>query len=34
VLVDETLTVVEFTRKKLELEEVFLSMVNGGSDGR
>jgi ABC-2 type transport system ATP-binding protein len=34
VLADEALTVVEFTRKKLELEEVFLNMVNGGSDGR
>jgi ABC-2 type transport system ATP-binding protein len=34
VLADEALTVVEFSRKKFELEEVFLNMVNGGSDGR
>jgi hypothetical protein len=26
--------VVEFSRKKLELEEVFLSLVEGGNDGR
>jgi hypothetical protein len=30
----EALTVVEFSRKKPELEEVFLSMVEGGRDGR
>ncbi len=34
VLAGEALTVVEFSRKKLELEEVFLSMVEGGNDGR
>jgi ABC-2 type transport system ATP-binding protein len=34
VLAGEALTVVEFSRKKLELEEVFLSMVEGGRDGR
>ena len=33
-LAGEALTVVEFSRKKLELEEVFLSMVEGGNDGR
>jgi ABC-2 type transport system ATP-binding protein len=34
VLAGEALTVVEFSRKKLELEEVFLSLVEGGNDGR
>ena len=34
VLAGETLTVVEFSRKKLELEEVFLRIVEGGKDGR
>jgi ABC-2 type transport system ATP-binding protein len=34
VLADEALTVVEFSRKKFELEEVFLSIVEGGNDGR
>jgi ABC-2 type transport system ATP-binding protein len=34
VLASEALTVVEFSRKKLELEEVFLSIVEGGKDGR
>jgi len=34
VLSGEALTVVEFSRKKLELEEVFLSLVEGGNDGR
>jgi ABC-2 type transport system ATP-binding protein len=34
VLADETLTVVEFTRSKFELEDVFMSIVEGGSDGR
>jgi ABC-2 type transport system ATP-binding protein len=34
VLADEALTVVEFSRKKFELEEVFLSIVEGGKDGR
>ena len=31
VLADEALTVVEFSRRKLELEEVFLSIVKGGN---
>jgi len=30
----EALTVVEFSRKKHELEEIFLSLVEGGTDGR
>jgi ABC-2 type transport system ATP-binding protein len=34
VLEGEGLSVVEFGRKKLELEEVFMSMVEGGKDGR
>ncbi len=34
VLADEALTVVEFSRRKLDLEEVFMSMVEGGKDGR
>jgi ABC-2 type transport system ATP-binding protein len=34
VLAGEALTVVEFSRKKLELEEVFLNLVEGGKDGR
>jgi ABC-2 type transport system ATP-binding protein len=34
VLADEALTVVEFSRKKFELEEVFLNIVEGGKDGR
>jgi ABC-2 type transport system ATP-binding protein len=34
VLADGALTLVEFTRKKLELEEVFMSLVEGGKDGR
>jgi ABC-2 type transport system ATP-binding protein len=34
VLAGEALTVVEFSRRKFELEEVFLSMVKGGTDGR
>jgi ABC-2 type transport system ATP-binding protein len=34
VLGGEALTVVEFGRKKHELEEVFLSIVDGGKDGR
>ena len=34
VLADEALTVVEFCRKKFELEEVFLNIVEGGKDGR
>jgi ABC-2 type transport system ATP-binding protein len=34
VLAGEALTVVQFSRKKLELEEVFLSIVEGGTDGR
>jgi ABC-2 type transport system ATP-binding protein len=34
VLAGEALTVVEFSRKKVELEEVFLSIVEGGTDGR
>jgi len=34
VLADEALTVVEFSRRKFELEEVFLSIVEGGTDGR
>jgi ABC-2 type transport system ATP-binding protein len=34
VLDGEALTVVEFSRKKVELEEVFLSIVEGGKDGR
>ena len=34
VLAGEALTVVDFGRKKVELEEVFLSIVEGGNDGR
>jgi ABC-2 type transport system ATP-binding protein len=34
VLADEALTVVEFSRKRFELEEVFLNIVEGGNDGR
>lgn len=34
VLGGDSLTVVEFSRKKLELEEVFLNIVEGGKDGR
>ena len=34
VLADEALTVVEFSRKKFELEEIFMSIVEGGKDGR
>ncbi len=34
VLAGEALTVVEFSRKKVELEEVFLSIVEGGNNGR
>ena len=34
VLAGEALTVVEFSRKKHELEEIFLSLVEGGTDGR
>jgi len=34
VLADRSLTVVEFSRRKFELEEVFLSIVEGGSDDR
>jgi len=34
VLADESLTVVEFSRRKFELEEVFLSIVEGGAHGR
>jgi ABC-2 type transport system ATP-binding protein len=34
VLAGETVTVVEFSRKKVELEEVFLSIVEGGNNGR
>jgi ABC-2 type transport system ATP-binding protein len=34
VLAGGALTVVEFSRKKLELEDVFLTMVEGGKDGR
>jgi ABC-2 type transport system ATP-binding protein len=34
VLAGEALTVVEFSRKKVELEEVFMSIVEGGTDGR
>jgi hypothetical protein len=30
----EALTVVEFSRKEHELEEIFLSLVEGGTDGR
>jgi hypothetical protein len=30
----EALTVVEFSRKKHELEEIFLNLVEGGTDGR
>jgi len=33
VLAGEEITVVEFSRRKLELEEVFLNIVKGGSDG-
>ena len=34
VLADGALTLVEFTRRKLDLEEVFMSMMEGGTDGR
>jgi ABC-2 type transport system ATP-binding protein len=34
VLAGEALTVVEFGRKKVELEEVFMSLVEGGNNGR
>ena len=34
VLAGESLAVVEFSRKKLELEEVFMSLVEGEKDGR
>ncbi|MFN2183003.1 MAG: ABC transporter ATP-binding protein [Anaerolineae bacterium] len=34
VLSGEALTVVEFSRRKVELEEVFLSLVEGGNNGR
>jgi hypothetical protein len=34
VLAGEALTVVEFSHKKHELEEIFLSLVEGGTDGR
>jgi ABC-2 type transport system ATP-binding protein len=34
VLAGEALVVVEFSRKKFELEEVFLNIVEGGKDGR
>ncbi len=34
VLAGEALTVVEFSRKKYELEEIFMSIVEGGQDGR
>jgi hypothetical protein len=30
----EALAVVEFSSKKHELEEIFLSLVEGGTDGR
>jgi ABC-2 type transport system ATP-binding protein len=34
VLADEALTVVEFGRKKYEMEEVFMNIVEGGDNGR
>jgi hypothetical protein len=34
VLADEALTVVEFSRRKFELEEIFMSVVQGRTDGR
>jgi ABC-2 type transport system ATP-binding protein len=34
VLAGEALTVIEFSRKKHELEEIFLNLVEGGKDGR
>jgi ABC-type multidrug transport system ATPase subunit len=34
VLADESLTVVEFSRKRYELEEIFISIVEGGDHGR
>ena len=34
VLAGEALTVVEFSRKKFELEEIFMSIVEGGQNGR
>jgi ABC-2 type transport system ATP-binding protein len=34
VLAEEALTVVEFSRKKFELEEIFMSIVEGGTNGR
>ncbi len=34
VLAGEALTVVEFSRKKFELEEIFMSIVEGGNNGR
>ena len=30
----EALTVIEFSRKKVDLEEIFMSIVEGGQDGR
>ncbi|KPL14974.1 MAG: multidrug ABC transporter ATP-binding protein [Anaerolineae bacterium SM23_84] len=34
VLAGEALTVVEFSRRKFELEEIFMSIVEGGTNGR
>jgi len=34
VLAGEALTVVEFSRKRFELEEIFMSIVEGGNNGR
>jgi len=34
VLADRNLTVTEFSRKKYELEEVFMEIVKGDVDGR
>jgi ABC-2 type transport system ATP-binding protein len=34
VLADETVTVTEFSRKKYELEEVFMDIVKGGANER
>jgi ABC-type multidrug transport system ATPase subunit len=34
VLADESLTVVEFSRKRYQLEEVFMDIVEGGNHGR
>jgi ABC-type uncharacterized transport system ATPase subunit len=34
VLADQQVTVIEFSRKKYELEEIFMEIVKGDDDGR